>query len=161
MLELKGQGENESLLIQKNISQTLFVLQNSQLNSSFLSAQLWGAEVALIRSQGNGMSIIDGLRVNGVKQESAVVHCSVFEVISGELSLIDIHIKDINISENYNEINPLNERNKMKGLIEMKENAKVLYIEKFVITNINIENINKEQRMSSIIMNAGHLKLKD
>ncbi|KAA6387814.1 MAG: hypothetical protein EZS28_016658 [Streblomastix strix] len=162
MLELKGQGEQQSLLIQKNISQTLLVLQNSQLNASHLSAQLWGAEVALIRSLGNGMSIIDGLRVNGVKQESAAVHCSVFEVISGELSLIDIHIKDINITQNYNEINTMNERKlKMKGLIEMKENAKVLYIEKFSVTNINIENINKQQRMSSIMMNVGHLKLRD
>ncbi|KAA6392137.1 MAG: hypothetical protein EZS28_012339 [Streblomastix strix] len=162
MLVLKGQGEQESLLIQKNISQTLFILQNSQLNTSYLSAQLWGAEASLIRSQGNGMSIIDGLRVIGVKQESTVVYCSVFEVISGELSLNDIHIKDINITQNYNEINSLNKRrNKMKGFIEMKENAKVLYIEKFIITNINIENINKQQRMSSIMMNAGHLKLRD
>ncbi|KAA6383444.1 MAG: hypothetical protein EZS28_021029, partial [Streblomastix strix] len=161
ILELKGQGENESLLIQKNISQTLFVLQNSQLNSSCLSAQLWGAESALIRSLGNGMSIIDGLRVIGVKQERIVVHCSVFEVISGELSLNGIHIKDINITQNYNEINSLNKRrNKMKGLIEMKDNAKVLYIENFIITNINIENINKEQKISSIIMNVGHLKLR-
>ncbi|KAA6394285.1 MAG: hypothetical protein EZS28_010188 [Streblomastix strix] len=129
---------------------------------AYLSAQLWGAEVALIRSQGNGMSIVNGLRVIGVKQESAVVHCSVFEVISGELSLIDIQIKDVNISENYNEINSLNERkNKIQGLIAMKENAKVLYIEKFSVTNINIENINKQQRMSSVVMNAGHLKLRD
>ncbi|KAA6361826.1 MAG: hypothetical protein EZS28_042647, partial [Streblomastix strix] len=108
ILVLKGQGENESLLIQKNISQTLFVLQNSQLKTSYLSAELWGAEAALIRSQGNGMSIIDGLRVIGVKQERIVVHYSVFEVIRGEL-----------------------------------------------------KNINKEQRMSSIMMNVGHLKLRD
>ncbi|KAA6383160.1 MAG: hypothetical protein EZS28_021313, partial [Streblomastix strix] len=162
ILVLKGQGEEESILVQKNISQTLFILQNSQLKTSYLSAQLWVAEASLIRSQGNGMSIIDGLRVIGVKQERIVVHCSVFEVISGELGLIDIQIKDINISENYNEINSVNKRkNMMKGLIEMKENAKVLYFEKFIITNINIENINKEQRMSSIMMNAGHLKLRD
>ncbi|KAA6398537.1 MAG: hypothetical protein EZS28_005937, partial [Streblomastix strix] len=108
ILVLKGQGEQESLLIQKNISQTLFILQNSHLNTSHLSVQLWGTQAALIRSQGNGMSIVNGLRVIGVKQESAVVHCSVFEVISGEL-----------------------------------------------------KNINKEQRMSSIMMNVGHLKLRD
>ncbi|KAA6368785.1 MAG: hypothetical protein EZS28_035688, partial [Streblomastix strix] len=161
MLVLQGQGENESLLIQKNISQTLFVLQNSQLNSSHLSAQLWGAEVALIRSQGNGMSIIDGLRVIGDKYERKVVHCSVFEVISGELSLNDIQIKDINISENYNEINSVDKRIKMKGLIEMKENAKVLFFEKFYITNINMEDLNKEQSVCSIMMNSGHLKLRD
>ncbi|KAA6377027.1 MAG: hypothetical protein EZS28_027446, partial [Streblomastix strix] len=162
ILVLKGQGESESLLIQENISQTLIILQNSHLNTQYLSAQLWGAESALIRSQGNGMSIIDGLRVIGVKQERIIMHNCVFEVISGKLSLIDIQIKDINITENYNEINSLKERkNMMKGLIEMKGNAKELYIEKFFITNINIENINQEQRISSIVMNVGHLKLSD
>jgi hypothetical protein len=34
------------------------------LNTSELTLQLWGAEIALIKIEGNGMSEINGLKVN-------------------------------------------------------------------------------------------------
>ncbi|KAA6376617.1 MAG: hypothetical protein EZS28_027857, partial [Streblomastix strix] len=161
-LIIKGNGANKSSIIQKNTSQILLIVENSQLSSFGLTVELWGASASLIQSQGNGMSIINGLRVNGRNFEGAFVQGSIFEIISGELSLIDIQIKDVNIIENNQEKISVNKRRmKMKGLIEMKENGQLLYVEKFLITNINVEYINKKQRMSSIIMNAGHLKLRD
>ncbi|KAA6359178.1 MAG: hypothetical protein EZS28_045295, partial [Streblomastix strix] len=161
-LVLNGQGENESSIIQKNTSQILLIVENSKLNSSGLTVELWGAKASLIRSQGNGMSIIDGLRVNGRKLEGAFVQGSIFEVISGGLSLINIQIKDVNVIENnQGRISENQLRNKMKGLIEMKENAQVLYIEKIFITDVNIEQTEKINNWSSIMMNGGHLKLRD
>ncbi|KAA6384794.1 MAG: hypothetical protein EZS28_019679, partial [Streblomastix strix] len=161
-LTLNGQGENETSIIQKNTSQILLIVENSQLNSFGLAVELWGAKASLIRSQGNGMSLINGIRVNGRKLEGSFVQGSIFEVISGSLSLIDIKIKDVNIIENKQEIISENKRRmKMKGLIEMKEDGQLLYIEKFFIKNINVEQSENNNRWSSIMMNVGHLKLRD
>ncbi|KAA6397407.1 MAG: hypothetical protein EZS28_007063, partial [Streblomastix strix] len=160
-LIFNGQGDNESSIIQKNTSQILLNIENSQVTLSGLTVELWGAKASLIRSKGNGMSLINGLIVNG-RLEGAFVQGSIFEFISGDLSLIDIKIKDVNIiGNNQGKISENQIREKMKGLIEMKENAQLLYIEKFFITNINIEQSENNNKWSSIIMNAGHLKLRD
>ncbi|KAA6373331.1 MAG: hypothetical protein EZS28_031142, partial [Streblomastix strix] len=105
---------------------------------------------------------MNGLRVIRVNLEREVAHNCVFEVISGELSLIDIHIKDINITQKYNENNSLQQRRrKKKGLIEIKEKEQDLCIEKSSITNVSITTINKGQRMIQIMVNVSHLKLRD
>ncbi|KAA6393427.1 MAG: hypothetical protein EZS28_011043 [Streblomastix strix] len=161
-ITINGQGENESSIIQKDASHNLFILNGSQLVSSDLTTEILGGQSALVRSEGKGMSIINGLRVTGRNLEGTFVQGSIFEIISGELSLIDIQIKDVNIIENNQErISENKRRMKIKGLIEMKKDGQLLYIEKFIIKNINIEQTENNNKWSSIIMNAGHLKLRD
>lgn len=89
-----------------------------------MSAVIYGANSALIRSEGKDMSIINGLRVNGNRFEGEYACSPVFEVVRGELSLIDVIIKNMllfgNIIDNHYENK---EKINLKGLIEMKENA--------------------------------------
>ncbi|KAA6392153.1 MAG: hypothetical protein EZS28_012320 [Streblomastix strix] len=161
-LDLIGESENSTQIMQNDSTHHLFILEDSQLTLSELTVELWRSESGLIRSQGNQMSQVNGLRVNGRNLEGAFAQGSIFEVISGDLSLVDIKIKDVNIIENKQEIISENKRRvKMKGLIEMKENGQYLYVEKFLITNINVEQTENNNKWSSIMMNSGHLKLRD
>ncbi|KAA6316781.1 MAG: hypothetical protein EZS28_055206, partial [Streblomastix strix] len=157
ILSLIGEGENSSSIIQKDYSYNLFILKDSQLNTSQLTAEIWGAETALIQIDGNQMSKLNGLRVSGGKLEGQLTYGPVIEVINGGLNIIDIIIKDIVMIINERNSNNDN-RSNLKGLIEMKNNANLLQLEKFQIRNIT--NINKES-LSAIAINAGNLMLKE
>ncbi|KAA6378490.1 MAG: hypothetical protein EZS28_025983, partial [Streblomastix strix] len=157
ILSLIGEGENQSSIIQKDSSHNLFILKDSQLNTSLLTAEIWGQETALIQIDGNQMSKLNGLRVNGGKLQGQLAYGPVIEVIKGGLNIIDTIIKDIGMIINERNSNNDNRRN-LKGLIEMKNSTNLLQLENFQIKNITT--INK-QSMSSIMMNAGHLKLRD
>ncbi|KAA6389761.1 MAG: hypothetical protein EZS28_014712, partial [Streblomastix strix] len=161
LLEIEGNGENSTMIMQQEITNNLFILNNSQINTSNLTAVLYGAESALIRSEGKGMSIINGLRVNGFNQYDTYTMGPVLEVVNGGLSLIDIQIKDLIVIQNNQQ---RNSENKIKGLIIMKENAQILQIERFSITNISLDQLQQNDSRSSIVMNAGknaRLRIRD
>ncbi|KAA6375937.1 MAG: hypothetical protein EZS28_028536, partial [Streblomastix strix] len=83
ILSLIGEGENSSSIIQKDSSHNLFILKDSQLNTSQLTTEIWGQETALIQIDGNQMSKLNGLRVNGGKLEGQLAYGPVIEVIKG------------------------------------------------------------------------------
>ncbi|KAA6379335.1 MAG: hypothetical protein EZS28_025138, partial [Streblomastix strix] len=123
-----------------------------------MRAELWGASASLIQCEGLERSIISGLRVSGCKSEFGICNGAAFEVTLGSLILIDIKVERVIMiqNENENERNSdINEKNKILGLIIMKENAKLLSLEKCIISNISIYN-----KGSIILMNGGlNLKL--
>ncbi|KAA6354908.1 MAG: hypothetical protein EZS28_049565, partial [Streblomastix strix] len=53
-LSLKGEGESLSSIMQKESSQHLFTLQDSQLDASEMRSELWGASASLIQCNGLG-----------------------------------------------------------------------------------------------------------
>ncbi|KAA6359967.1 MAG: hypothetical protein EZS28_044506, partial [Streblomastix strix] len=147
LLEIEGKGDNSTMII--------------QINTSNLTAILYGAESSLIRSEGKGMSIINGLRVNGFNQYDTYTLGYVLEVVNGGLSLIDIQIKNLIVIQNNQQ---RNSENKNKGLIIMKENAQLLQIERFSIINISLDQSYQNDSWSSIVMNAGknaRLRIRD
>ncbi|KAA6402890.1 MAG: hypothetical protein EZS28_001587 [Streblomastix strix] len=159
-LAVKGEGESLSSIMQKESSQHLFTLQDSQLDASEMRAELWGASASLIHSEGSGRSIISGLRVGGNKLEDGISNGAAFEVTLGELVLIDVKVERITLIQNENERNSDTvDKVKMSGLIVMKENAKLLRLEKCFISNINMEDGG-----SAILSNGGlnsRLEIKD
>ncbi|KAA6402885.1 MAG: putative MAP kinase kinase family domain protein [Streblomastix strix] len=159
-LYLKGEGESLSSIMQKEQSQHLFTLQDSQLDASEMRAELWGASASLIQCNGFGTSIISRLRVSGCNSEFGITSEAVFEVILGTLILIDVKVEKVIMIQNENERNSdINKKNKILGLITMKENAKLLRLEKCIISNISIYN-----KGSIILMNGGlnsKLEVKD
>ncbi|KAA6335638.1 MAG: hypothetical protein EZS28_052946, partial [Streblomastix strix] len=58
--------------MQKESSQHLFTLQDSQLDAFEMRAELWGASASLIQCEGLERSIISGLRVSGCKSEFGI-----------------------------------------------------------------------------------------
>ncbi|KAA6354955.1 MAG: hypothetical protein EZS28_049518, partial [Streblomastix strix] len=68
-LSLKGEGESLSSIMQKESSQHLFTLQDSQLDASEMRAELWGASASLLQCEVLERSIISGLRVSGCNSE--------------------------------------------------------------------------------------------
>ncbi|KAA6401127.1 MAG: hypothetical protein EZS28_003348 [Streblomastix strix] len=153
-LTLKGEGENFTQILQKDSMHSLIVIKDSQLYTSNITTELNNAVVALIRAEGNGMSVITGLRVSGSNQISSTG--SVFEMISGELNLIDIQIRDIIMIRNLYEKNMNNEMKKqLNGLIVMKESAKLLLIDKFSIANMSFEEFIGNEIHNMVLMNSG------
>ncbi|KAA6393881.1 MAG: hypothetical protein EZS28_010592 [Streblomastix strix] len=104
------------------------------------------------------MSIINGLRVNGFNQYDAYIMGPVLEVVDGRLSLIDIQIKDLIVFQNNQQ---RNSENMIKGLIVLKENAQLLQLERFLISNISVEQSQQNDPWSQIVMKAGKLLIKD
>ncbi|KAA6360777.1 MAG: hypothetical protein EZS28_043696, partial [Streblomastix strix] len=92
-LAVKGEGESLSSIMQKESSQHLFTLQDSQLDASEMRAELWGASASLIQCNGLERSIISGLRVGGNKLEYGITNGAAFEVTLGELVLIDVKVE--------------------------------------------------------------------
>ncbi|KAA6357710.1 MAG: hypothetical protein EZS28_046763, partial [Streblomastix strix] len=116
-----------------------------------MRAELWGASASLIQCEGLERSIISGLRVSGCKSEFGICNGAAFEVTVGSLILIDIKVEKVIMIQNENERNSdINDKNKILGLIIMKENAKLLKLEKCIISNISIYN-----KGSIILMNGG------
>ncbi|KAA6381322.1 MAG: hypothetical protein EZS28_023151, partial [Streblomastix strix] len=153
-LTLKGEGENFTQILQKDSMHSLIVIKDSQINSSDLTIELQTSKSSLIRAEGNEMSVITGLRVSGSNQISSTG--SVFEMISGELNLIDIQIRDIIMIRNLNEKNMNNEMKKqLNGLIVMKESAKLLLIDKFSIANMSFEEFISNEIHNMVLMNSG------
>ncbi|KAA6394018.1 MAG: hypothetical protein EZS28_010455, partial [Streblomastix strix] len=155
-LSIKGEGENMSSIMQKESSQHLFTLQDSQLDAFEMRAELWGASASLIQCKGLERSIISGLRVGGNKLEDEITSGALFEVINGSLILVDVKVERVILIQNNNERNSdINEKNKLLGLIVMKDNAKQLRLEKCLISNISIYD-----KGSAILMKGGlNLKL--
>ncbi|KAA6383501.1 MAG: hypothetical protein EZS28_020972, partial [Streblomastix strix] len=144
-------GESLSSIMQKESSQHLFTLQDSQLDASEMRAELWGASASLIQCNGLERSIISGLRVSGNKLKDGITNGAAFEVTLGELVLIDVKVERVIMIQNDNERNSDTvDKVKSLGLIVMKDNAKLLRLEKCLISNINMEDGG-----SAILSNGG------
>jgi hypothetical protein len=55
------------MIIQNDSTHNLIILNDSQLSIYNLTAELWGAEKALILANGKGMSEVKGLIISGLK----------------------------------------------------------------------------------------------
>ncbi|KAA6358243.1 MAG: hypothetical protein EZS28_046230, partial [Streblomastix strix] len=151
---LDGKDEQQSILLQKDNNQHLLTLEDSFLQTSELTVELTGSKTSMIRSNGQRMSVVKGMRMGRGQQEEGLISGSAFEVVRGGLTLIDLKMKDVTMIGNDGNKNS-EIKDSLKGLIIMKEKASLLKMEKFLIENITSQGINNEDITSAIVMQGG------